>query len=349
MAILTGPLALYSDRRYRELPELPRQPVVHDLPELSIIVPARNEAINLQQLLPSLSAISYPGNWELIVVDDQSTDDTGCIARRLGAKVISLDDKPAGWTGKSYACHRGALAASGKWLLFTDADTVHHPCGPAQAVAYAECQGLDGLSIFFNQDSSGVLDRLALSVAFAGLFAGRRSGSPTLNGQYILLRRDVYVRSGGFSAVGGESLEDLALGHHLRARNYRVQLFRSDTIASVKMYADTANLWQGLVRLGAGSLRWMGINSVITALFITGVMTPILAIISAFLLGRHRKMAITSWFVVALGFVPWARRFGSGWLALFAPFGGLMVQVAATWGLVRRLSGRGTYWKGRWI
>lgn len=347
MAILAGPIALYSDRRFRNLPELPRQPAVQNLPDLSIIVPARNEAINLQHLLPSLRAISYPGKWELIVVDDNSTDDTSCIARKLGAKVITLDGKPENWTGKSYACHRGALAASGKWLLFTDADTKHYPWGPAQAVAFAERQNLDGLSIFFNQYTSGLLDGLALSVAFAGLFAGRRSGSPTLNGQYILLRRDVYEQSGGFSAVGGESLEDLALGQHLQTRKYRVHLLRSDTVASVQMYADTAALWQGLMRLGAGSLRWIGTGSIITALFIAGVMTPILAIVNAFRLSRYRMMAITSWFVVALGFVPWTHRFGSSWLALLAPIGGLMVQVAATLGLIRRLFGQGTYWKGR--
>lgn len=347
MAFLAGPLALYSEWRFRDLPELPQQTAIHDLPALSIVVPARNEAVNLRRLLPSLTTLSYPGHWELIVVDDNSTDETPCIALKLGAKVISLDSKPDGWAGKSYACHVGALAASGKWLLFTDADTVHHPCGPTQAVAFAENQNLDGLSIFFRQGTSGILDGLALSVAFAGLFVGRKSNSPTLNGQYILLRQDVYTQSRGFAAVANERVEDLALGHHLRTKNYDVLLLRSDNVAAVQMYADKTTLWQGLMRLGAGSLRWMGTGSIITALFITGVMTPILALVNAFIRRRHRILAISSWLVIAISFVPWTRRFGSIGLALLAPIGGLMVQVAATWGLIHRLFGRGTYWKGR--
>jgi chlorobactene glucosyltransferase len=349
MAFLAGPLALYSEHRYRNLPELPQQTSLHALPTLSIIVPARNEAANLQRLLPSLTTTSYPGVSELLVVDDNSTDETARIATRHGVQLIRLNDLPEGWSGKTYACHQGALVASGEWLLFTDADTIHHPCGPAQAVAYANACGLDGLSIFFRQITSKGLDGLALQVAYAGLFVGLGADNAIINGQYILLRRDVYENSGGFSSVAGESMEDLALGHRLRAEGYHVPLLRGDHAAAVQMYTDTTSLWQGLVRLGAGSLRWLGARSLITALFITGVMTPILALVTAFSLRQKRKWAVASWVVIALSFVPWARRFGSVRLALLAPLGALMVQAAAVWGLVRRLLGRGTRWKGRQV
>lgn len=347
MAFLAGPLALYSERRYRNLPELPQHASIDALPTLSIIVPARNEAANLQRLLPSLTSISYPGVSELIVVDDNSTDETACIAREHGARVIQLIDLPEGWSGKTYACHQGASVASGEWLLFTDADTIHHPCGPSQAVAYAIANGLDGLSIFFRQITSMGLDGLALLVAFAGLFAGLGTDNAIINGQYILLHRDVYKNSGGFSSVAGESMEDLALGHLLRAEGYQVPLLRSDYAASVQMYTNTTSLWQGLMRLGAGSLRWLGARSLIAALFVTGVMTPILALVTAFQLRQKRKWAVASWAVIALSFVPWARRFGSIRLAFLAPLGALVVQVASVWGLIQRLFGRGTRWKGR--
>jgi chlorobactene glucosyltransferase len=347
MAFLAGPLALFSERRFRNLPELPQLASPLSLPALSIIVPARNESANLQRLLPSLTATSYPGKSELIVVDDNSTDGTAYIASKYGAHVIQLNDLPEGWSGKTYACHQGAMAATGDWLLFTDADTIHDPCGPAQAVAYASANGLDGLSVFFRQITSNGLDGLALLVAFAGLFVGLATDNAVINGQYILLRNDVYKDSGGFSSVAGESMEDLALGHRLQAEGYQVPLLRSDTVASVQMYKDTTSLWQGLIRIGAGSLHWLGARSIITALFITGVMTPILAIVKAFQLRRNRKWALASWAVIAVSFVPWARRFGSAWLALLAPIGALMVQGAAVWGLTRRLFGRGTRWKGR--
>jgi chlorobactene glucosyltransferase len=317
------------------------------LPTLSIIVPARNEEARLKRLLPLLNSIAYPGQWELIVVDDDSSDGTANVARELGARVICLENLPQGWRGKTYACHRGAQTASGDWLLFTDADTLHEAHGPAQVVAYALSRRLDGLSVFLKQITVGVIDRLAIMAAFSGLFAGLRSDSVLLNGQYILLRYDVYKRSGGFATVAGEVLEDLALGHHLSKLGYRVPMLRGENVASVRMYDDNMSLWHGLTRLGAGSLSWLGPGSAITTLFITGAMTPILALVAAIRQGRNRRWAVFTWMAVALGFVPWARRFGSVWLALLAPFGAAMVQIAAVWGLASRLFGRSLVWKGR--
>jgi len=360
MALLTPPLALKSEQLYRNLPQVNQELAAGSLPSLSIIVPARNEAANLRRLLPSLKSIVYPGQWEVIVVNDNSTDETSWVAKEYGVRVICLDDLPAGWLGKPHACHQGALASSGDWLLFTDADTIHEPCGPARAVTYALQHRLDGLSLFLDQITSGVLDRLGLQVAFAGLFSGLLTANPSygsydpidgreklFNGQYVLIRREVYEMSGGFTTVANESLEDLALGRQLRADGYQVSLARGERLASVQMYDDKTDLWQGLTRLGAGSFRWLGFSSILTALFIAGVMAPILALISSFSRQRNRKWALASWITVALGFIPWARRFGSTWLALLAPFGALLVQLSAIWGLAHRLAGRGIPWKGR--
>lgn len=346
MAGLTGPLALYSERRYQALPELPPSSTL-DLPSLSVVIPARNEADNLRKLLPSLALACYPGPLEMIVVDDNSVDATARIAGDLGARVISLTDMPEGWSGKTYACHRGAEAATGEWLLFTDADTLHYPGGLAQAVAYADCEGLDGLSLFLRPVTSGIADSLTLPVAFAGLFLGVNASHSVLNGQYILLSRNVYTKSKGFAAVAGEAIEDLALGHHLRKSGFFVPLLRSEAVASVQMYSGAADLWQGLVRLGAGSLRWFGARAVLTTLFVTGAMAPVLALVATLWQHRKKRWAAISWAVVAAGFVPWARRFGAVWPALLAPVGALVVQVAAVWGLVRRLAGQGIPWKGR--
>ncbi len=347
MALLALPMALRSERRYRELPQIPADAVTGHLPALSIIIPARNEATNLRRLLPSLSAASYPGPWELIVVDDNSSDETAFIARQFGATVVSLTELPEGWLGKPHACHQGAKVAAGEWLLFIDADTVHDPCGPAQAVSYAARNRLDGLSAFLGHTPAGTVDRLALMVAFAGLFTGAKASDPLLNGQYILLRRAVYEDSGGFAAVASEYLEDLALGRHLRKSGYRVPILQSEHVARVQMYKDKRSLMHGMARLGAGSLRWLGLGSIVTALFITAVMAPVLALAVSLAQGRQRRWALVSWMAVAFGFVPWARRFGSTWLALLAPIGALMVQLAAVWGLGRRLLGRGLRWKGR--
>ncbi len=117
---------------------------------------------------------------------------------------------------------------------------------------------LDGLSLFLDQECRDLAQRLALSTAFAGLFAGLPRGATLLNGQYILLRRDVYEMSGGFSAVRGEMLEDVALGHLLRSRGGRVPMMHGYDVARVRMYRSSGQMWHGLTRLGAGSLRWEG-------------------------------------------------------------------------------------------
>lgn len=347
MSLIAGPLAIAAERRFGRLPALPKDSPSEALPSLSIIIPARNEASNLLRLLPSLAKISYPGSLELIVVDDCSTDETALIARSHKTRLIQLGDLPPGWSGKTFACHQGAMAAEGEWLLFTDADTIHHPSGPADAVSYAIEQGLDGLSIFFKHTFSGAIDSLALSVAFAGLFAGMRDETPIMNGQYILLRRQAYEKVGGFASVAGQRVEDLALGNRLRLHDFDIRLLRSDHAAEVQMYSDVSSLWQGLTRFGPSSLRWLGSRSLLVTLFISGVMTPILSLLATLVQRRNRKWAALSWAAVAVGFIPWSRRFGSAWLAPLAPFGALLVQAASVFGLVRRLMGLGTSWKGR--
>jgi len=347
MAFLTAPLAIISEQRYRALQVLGGESTADLLPSLSIIVPARNEATNLPRLLASLNAIIYPGPYEVIVVDDNSCDETACLAEQAGARVIRLDHLPKGWLGKPYACHQGAQAARGEWLLFTDADTVHAPDGPSRAMTHATARQLDGLSAFIGQSFSGSWDRLALMTAYAGLFFSLQPDQGALNGQYILLKHSIYDTSGGFQLVAREPIEDVALGRHLKKKGYTVPLYRGSEIASVHMYGDKKSMWQGLSRLGSGTLSWLGSGALVTALLITGTMVPLLAITSALRRGRKLALAIVAWLAIALGFLPWARRFDASSLAILAPFGALLVQAAGVWGLLGRLSGRGVRWKDR--
>jgi chlorobactene glucosyltransferase len=347
LALLALPLGLRAERSYRALPRLARTRIDAPLPMLSIIVPARNEAANLPDLLSSLQKLSYPGVYEVIVVDDSSSDRTAEVAATYGARVIRLDRLPAGWRGKPHASHQGALAARGAWLLFTDADTLHNPAGPAQAVAHAIHNGLDGLSLFLRQDCRSRVERLPLMAAFAGLFAGIGPASSLLNGQFILLRRKVYQDSGGFAAVRYETQDDLALGNRLDQLGYHVPMMRGEEAGSVHMYAGAVQVWHGMSRLGSNTLHWSGFGAVLTGLFISALMSPLIVAIGV-LGGRlDRKWLLAAYPSAVLSMVTWARRFGSSGSALLAPFGALWVQAAATWGLVSRLLGRNLHWKGR--
>ena len=347
LSLLAPALAYRANRAYQSLPELLQTPVNRTLPALSIIIPARNEAYNLQALLPSLQAAHYPGEMEIIVVDDNSEDETAAIARAHGVRLISLRDLPPGWLGKPNALCHGAAAARGEWLLFTDADTIHTPDSPAQAVQYAIDHQLDGLSLFLTQQCRGMVDRLALTAAFAGMFVAWQRTSAHLNGQYILLRRQVYDEIGGFTAVRHEALEDVALGLHLQQKGYRVQLMRGEGAAQVRMYRNATQIWHGMNRLGSQSLRFSGVKSLLTIFFITIAMNPLLVFL-AVVSGRVRRRWLPlTWGAVAIAFWPWARRYGPAWQAILSPFGALIIQAAGAWGLVRRFTGRGIPWKGR--
>ncbi len=348
-SFLAPPLALRAERRYRAARTITAPCNAQTLPSLSIIIPARNEAENLQRLLPSLQALSYPGQVEIIVVDDNSEDETAVVAKNQHVNLLSLGTLQPGWYGKPNACHQGAQIAQGDWLLFTDADTLHQPDGPAQVVGYAVENDLDGLSLWLEQETRGMTDRLALTAAFAGLFAGLPKKHTHLNGQYILLRRDVYEASCGFAAVQQEALEDVALGHHLQKSGYKVPILQGGNIAAVRMYANDRQMWHGMSRLNADSLRWSGLSALLTVIFITALMSPLLTI-AGVLGGRLRWPWIpVTWGTAVASIWPWSRRYGSGWLACLVPLGALFVQLAGVWGLISRIVGRGIPWKGRTV
>ncbi|MBW7883227.1 MAG: glycosyltransferase [Caldilineaceae bacterium] len=347
LTFLALPLGWRANRMYAALPQLPRKVPDGALPALSIIVPARNEAANLPHLLSSLQQVCYPGPLEVIVVDDHSDDETALIASAYGAHVARVPALPAGWLGKPHACHVGAATARGDWLLFTDADTVHAPDGPRLAVSYALEHDLDGLSLFIGQAYRSVADRIALVAAFAGLFAGRRPQNYVLNGQYILLRRAVYAATDGFAAVRNEAVEDLALGRLLHRRGYRLALLTGDHAATVRMYASLSQAWHGLSRLGSGALRWSGVWSLVTALFVSALMSPLIVLVGVAAGRLHPAWLPWTWLAATASMYPWAQRAGPLGYALLAPIGACIVQAAAIWGIANRLIGRGVKWKGR--
>jgi len=358
------PLLAQAERIYGDLPQLTKQHCPPDLPSLSIIVPARNEEHNLRRLLPSLESQNYPGEMEIIVVDDHSNDGTAgmvkCGLRDSGyvVKLICAGELPAGWLGKPHASHIGAKEARGHWLLFTDADTEHEPFSAASAVAFAEKYGLDGLSVFPRQEMRGFLDGAVLTVAFTGLFTGLRRSTTMLNGQYVLVRRDAYEASGGFAAVRSEMMEDLAYGRLLADQGYHAPIMRAESLVSVHMYDNWHQMWNGLTRLGSGSLRYNGPMALIPAIFVTAVLMPLWTL----LFNRYQLREIPSlkfiWFMTIMGLVPWEKRFyrkdksESGLLnamlgAILAPAAAIFIQGAALWGMLSRLVGRGVSWKNR--
>jgi len=248
--VVCGPL---SWRHYARLPALP--PALEARvawPRVSIIIPARDEEARLPALLRSLGALDYPA-YDVIVVDDESGDDTAALAARAGARVVHGTPLPVGWTGKSHACAQGVAVSNGALLLFTDADTVHEPASLRAAVAYLEREDLGALSLITGQRCETFFERLLLPTAYAMLFAGvsprrvnrRRHASPLANGQYILCRRAAYEQAGGHAAARGSIIEDAALARALSRAGVRYRLCRAESLVSVRMYGGLGELWAG--------------------------------------------------------------------------------------------------------
>src|ERR1700722_3715004 len=192
-------------------------------PLVSVIVPARNEEALLKICLDSLTQQNGV-NFEIIVVDDHSTDRTREIANsfsRQNVRLIEAAALPRGWTGKNNALATGAAIAGGGWLLFTDADTIHEPGSLARALAEARSKGSALLSYSPRQIIRSFWEKAVMPVIFAELaltfrpsqVSDSRSPAAAANGQYILITREAYGAVGGHAALAGTLLEDVALAH----------------------------------------------------------------------------------------------------------------------------------------
>jgi glycosyltransferase involved in cell wall biosynthesis len=244
----------------RSLPVALTQFPIPDLaiPDVSIIVPARNEEASLGDCLESLSSQAGVA-FEIIVVDDGSTDRTREIARSFaGVRVISAgplrqDSTGKTWTGKNNAVVAGAKEARAKWLLFTDADTVHRPGSLARALDEARNAQADLLSYSPEQVVVTFAERAVMPVIFAELAAQyplrkvreQSSGIVAANGQYIFVRRAAYEAVGGHAAVATEILEDVALARLFRNAGQRVHFRYGGDAVRTRMYRNWARLREG--------------------------------------------------------------------------------------------------------
>ncbi|MFY9843491.1 MAG: glycosyltransferase family 2 protein [Terriglobales bacterium] len=231
------------------------------LPEISIIIPARNEETSLAACLESLNTqTGVP--FETIVVDDASTDRTREIAQSCaGVRVISAGTlPPAGntWgahisTGKNNALVAGAREARAPWLLFTDADTVHQPHSLERALAEAKKEQADLLSYSPEQIVVTFAERAVMPVIFAELAAqyppqkvrDKNSNVIAANGQYILVRRAAYDAAGGHAAIATEILEDVALARQFRDAGFKVYFRYGADAVRTRMYRNWPQLCEG--------------------------------------------------------------------------------------------------------
>ena len=374
-------------------------------PRVSVIVPARNEAKHIAQCIASILASNYP-NLEVVVVDDHSTDGTAALARAAVDRaamardamaraavdhtasdhtapdhtapdhspaadqrrltIITPPPLPAGWLGKQWACHHGALGATGDILLFTDADVRHAPDLHTRIVNTIERQDADLVSVAGRQQALTFWERIAQPFVFsvmAQAFGGpgavnrsRRRLGKIANGQCLAFRRSAYDAFGGHAAVRGRIAEDLAFAQDVYASGFRTFLTLGMAQMSTRMYGSLGeivagwgkNVYAGGRELLPGGPAMSAVARVLVPLPAVWSLLPPLALVSTALgaggarvavFGAVATAALLVWFLVV------TRRFGvSLHYALLFPLGALVYLYIALGAVFR---GDRVRWKDR--
>ena len=243
----------------RKLPRVERfEPLpAEECPKISIIFGALNEAAKLPSSLPTMLALDYP-DYELIAVDDRSTDDTGSIldefaARNPRLKVVHIAELPPGWLGKPHALHTGSKIATASWLVFTDADVHFAPDSLRRIAAVAIEQKLDHLALMTKMIMLGFWEHVVMTFFGLGFALGEeawRTSDPRSSryigiGAFQLIRREAYDAFEGHRGMQMEVLEDMKLSKLTKRAGFRSQVGYAPQHVSVRWQAGIGNLVRG--------------------------------------------------------------------------------------------------------
>jgi chlorobactene glucosyltransferase len=232
------------------------------MPKVSIIVPVRNEEKYISKCLDSLLNQRYP-NFEIIVIDDSSSDGTWDIVQRYtenfeqSLDAINAGPSPDGWIGKSWACYQGYLKATGDIFMFTDADTIHSQNVLSLAVEHLISQKLDALTAIPRLECEDFWTKITLPVVWSisyVRYSPLRANNPNTTtgyffGSFYIISRRVYEAVGTHKAVKGEIVEDGALGGIVKKEKYRLKVVRGEHHIRAIWARDLSSLWHGLRRL----------------------------------------------------------------------------------------------------
>lgn len=324
----------------------PREVNPAGLEMVSVLVPARNEARNIRRCLESLLAQEYP-LMEVLVLDDNSTDETPRIVAEMARKdprlrLIRGQPLPQGWMGKNFACHQLAQEARGRWLLFTDADTVHHPQTLAWALTAAKQNRADLVTLMPRAVIHTIGEALLMPIIPFGVLGclplalGERLRIPALAmavGTFLLFRREAYERIGGHAAVQGEIAEDVALARRIRRYGGRVVLLDGAEYLDVHFYRGFWEAWHGLAKSAFAALEYrLGLILLMMAFYGFLFLWPVLLMCWGLLQGRMGEPALRlALFQVFLNSGLWyavAVRFRlSRWTAFLYPITVLLILL----------------------
>jgi chlorobactene glucosyltransferase len=363
LAIFLGNLVL-NLRNLRVPDHLARIP--GRTPLISVLVPARDEEANIGACLESLLRQDYPA-FEVLVLDDNSEDDTAAIVGEMAARDRRLRlfhglPLPDDWSGKSFACHQLSERARGSWLLFVDADTIHAPHMLRSVLALAMETKASLLSGFPRQLADTLLLKIVMPLMYFVILGwlplwwlqrpGRTRPSLAI-GQFMLFPADEYRRIGGHKMVQSRIVEDVWLGIETSRRGGRHVVVDLSTVVSCNMYSSLAEAWGGLGRsiYSITAMAPVGLLGLVLAAYFFYVV-PFYWLLHGFFLADASAVwrAVVGLQVAVILLIRWLidTRFKEPAISVwFHVFGFLFLFANVLWFSGRWLVGAGVSWKER--
>jgi hopene-associated glycosyltransferase HpnB len=341
-------------RFWRSAPQL-LPAVPEEFPDVDIIVPARDESETIRAVMGSLLAQDYAGKFQVILVDDDSTDGTGTLAgAAANLQVIRLHSKPSGWSGKLWALKQGIAASRAPVLLFTDADIVHDRGHLSSLVAQLSGARLDLVSEMVRLNCTSLAER-ALVPAFVYFFQmlypfakvnDARSAVAAAAGGTTLIRREALERIGGIDAIKNSLIDDVALAGAVKKAG-AIFLGHSGLATSIRRYPAFVDIWRMISRTAFTQLRysvWL-LGLTIAGLTVVWLVPPWEL---AFGSGWYRLCGLAACGLGACSYLPTLARYRRSpvW-ALALPLIALFYMAATAASAIKYWRGKGTNWKNR--
>lgn len=342
-----------------------------DAPLVSILVPARNEQHRvLETCIRSILAQDY-GRFEVIVVNDRSTDETGAILERLAKsderlRVIEGEDLPPGWLGKPYAMQQALTHAHGEWILATDADMIFEPAALRTALERTLEANGDALTLIPHFETGSFWERVVIPTwewVFLMYTVFYRIDDPKTDraaaiGGFFLIRRTVLDRVGGYEALKDEVMEDVRLAERIKRLGVRLLIDRAPALIRTRMYTTFAEMWECSTKNWFSGMNFslpLALSSVVS-MYLGAVAPPLIALAALIAIASGTDLtslfipAALSWLFLVLVMAISSRRSGvSPLYALTAPLGLGLIYAMLLDSSIRISTGRGVTWKGRRI
>ncbi|MCX8666299.1 glycosyltransferase [Acetobacteraceae bacterium B3987] len=335
------------------------------LPAVAVVVPARDEAASVTACLSSLLEQDYQGAYHVILVDDESTDGTGDIARRMPdpagrLTVLSGKPHPEGWSGKLWAVRQGQEEALRRlpqegYVLLTDADIVHQEDHVSALVERAQSDKFDMVSEMVMLNCASFWEKAlvpAFVYFFAMLYPFRKVADPRspiagAAGGTVLIRRDMLEKIGGIQSLKGALIDDCTLGTYIKRAGGRLYLGWSEQAWSIRTYQSVGEIWHMIARNAYVQLKFSPWNllKALSGMVLIWLLPVRLLLFSR---GKNRVVGGCAYALSCITFMPTLRWFRlSWWRVLSLPLVAAFYMMATVGSAVNHYRGKGVSWRGR--